>query len=72
MNKYFGTIRRGKSNYQKNITLGAIRSAIIRGKAMCLGTAKPDYWYDEIRKEFPDVPLRKEKAAVFINEQGEK
>ena len=72
MNKYFGTgsHRSSKIDYQKNITLGSIRSAILRGKSMCLGTSHPEKWHEIIRKEFPDVSLRMEKAAVFINEQG--
>ena len=72
MNKYFGTTRAkygGKGEHAKNVTLASIRSAILINKSMLLGTTKVDYWYDIIRKEFPDVPLRKTENGVVINEK---
>lgn len=62
--------RTGRAQHAINITLGSIRSAILRNKSMCLGTSKVDYWYDLIRKEFPEVNLRKAENAIFINEKA--
>lgn len=69
MNKYFGTVYGNRHDRAKNITLGNIRHAILTGKVMCLGTSKVNYWYDIIRKEFPDVRLRKADDAIYINEK---
>lgn len=62
--------RKDRSQHAINITLGTIRSAILRNKSLCLQTTNNvDYWYEIIRKEFPDVNLRKAEAAIFINEK---
>ena len=61
--------RTGRAQHAVNITLGSIRSAILRNKSMCLGTSKVDHWYNLIRKEFPEVSLRKADGAIFINEK---
>lgn len=70
MNKYFGTARSyGKAEHQKNITLGSIRAAIINNRAMCLGTSDPEKWHTILRTEFPDVNLRIDRNAIYINEK---
>lgn len=69
MNKYFGTTYGNRHDRAKNITLASIRRAILINKSMLLGTTKVDYWHDIIRKEFPDVPLRKMENGIMINEK---
>jgi hypothetical protein len=65
----FGPMKRGdRRKHRENITLGAIRSAVIRNRHLMLGTSKPQYWFDLIKKEFPNIPLRMDKQAVYINE----
>ena len=70
MNKYFGTARNyGKSEHRKNVTLGTVRMAILTNKIMCLGTTEPEKWHTILREEFPDVSLRIDGCAVYINEK---
>lgn len=69
---YFGTksYRSSKTNYDKNITLGSIRSAILNNKAMLLGTSNPEKWHTILRDEFPNVKLRITSEGVVINEKS--
>lgn len=73
MNRYFGTNshKRSKSEHSKNMTLAAVRSSIIRGNAMKLGTSEPEKWHTILRKEFPDVSLKLVEDGVVINERNE-
>jgi hypothetical protein len=74
MNKYFGTATAKSSRqvYEKNKTLAAVRVAIMQNKAMCLGTSNPEKWHTILRDEFPNVPLRIDEEAVYINEKQSK
>lgn len=71
LNKYFGTAsaKSSKKAYQTNLTLGSIRAAILQNRAMCLGTSEPEKWHTILRAEFPNVSLRIDKDAVYINEK---
>lgn len=71
MNKYFGTARSyGKTEHACNITIAAVRSAILRNKTMLLGTSNPEKWHTILRTEFPDVSLRiADCGNLFINEK---
>lgn len=72
MNKYFGTATNyGKSEHAKNVTLGAVRSAILNNRAMRLGTSTPEKWHTILRAEFPNVSLRIVEDGVIINEKVE-
>lgn len=70
MNKYFGTARSyGKSEHRRNMTIAAVRSAILRNKSMLLGTTTPEKWHTILRAEFPDVSLRIDGNSLIINEK---
>jgi hypothetical protein len=72
MNMCFGTAthKRGKKDHARNVLLGSVRSAILRNRAMSLRTNDVDKWCDIIRKEFPEVSLRKDSEMIYINEKS--
>ena len=71
MNRSFSVFKKNRSQHAINVTLGTVRSAILRNKSLCLATSNHvDYWYDLIRKEFPDVKLRKGSDCIYINEKA--
>lgn len=70
MKTYFGSAGKyGRQAHERNRTLGGIRTAVIAGKSMLLGTSKPEHWHSILRKEFPDVSLRLVENGVMINEK---
>jgi hypothetical protein len=71
VNKYSGTARSyGKSEHARNVTIAAVRSAILRNKTMLLGTSHTEKWHTILRTEFPDVKLKIVEDGVVINEKS--
>jgi len=72
MNRYFGTAtaKSSKQAWGRNKTLASVRAAILRNKALMLGTSDPEKWHTILRDTFPDVKLRITEQGVMINEKS--